>query len=103
MRTGRRNLSPAVQWIVDVTRELLYNPIPYVKALTMGSVGLKVTSLKWTGPDPEGSEAPPKIPEQIEYRDRMKREAEIERVDGENYPRILLSQGGTVMTPYLFQ
>ena len=80
-----------------------YNLTPYAQALTMGSVGLKVTSLKWTGPDLEDSEAPPKIPQQIEYRDRVKREAEIERVDGENYPCILLSRGGRVMTPYLFQ
>ena len=76
--------------------------ISYAQALTMGSVGLKVTSLKWTGPDPEGSEAPPKIPEQIEYRDKMKREAEIERMDGENRPRILLSRDGTVMNQYQF-
>ena len=37
------------------------------------SVGLKVTSLKWTGPDPEGLETPPKIPEQIQYRDTVSR------------------------------
>lgn len=78
---------------------------PFLKAqtLTMSSVGLKVTSLKWTGPDLEGSEAPPKIPEQIEYRDKMKREAEIERVNGESRPRILMSRDGTVMDQYLFQ
>ncbi|KAI9932699.1 DNA binding protein [Aspergillus wentii] len=41
------------------------------------SVGLQVTSLKWTGPDPEGSEAPPKIPLQIEYNDEVQRTADI--------------------------
>lgn len=80
-----------------------YNLTPYAQALTMGSVGLKVTSLKWTGPDLEDSEAPPKIPQQIEYRDRVKREAEIERVDGESRPRILMSRDGTIMGQYLFR
>ena len=58
--------------------------IPYVSALSglMGlangcSVGLKVTSLKWTGPDPEGLETPPKIPEKIEYRDAVSRFADM--------------------------
>lgn len=74
-----------------------YNLKPYARVLTIGSVGLKVTSLKWTGPDLEGSEAPPKIPQQIEYRDKMKREADIERVDGESRPRILMSRDGTIM------
>ncbi|OJJ40271.1 hypothetical protein ASPWEDRAFT_33619 [Aspergillus wentii DTO 134E9] len=41
------------------------------------TVGLQVTSLKWTGPDPEGSEAPPKIPLQIEYNDEVQRTADI--------------------------
>lgn len=80
-----------------------YNLIPYAQALTMDSVGLKVTSLKWTGPDLEGSEVLPKIPQQIEYRDKMKREAEIERMDGESRPRILMSRDGTIMGQYLFQ
>lgn len=43
----------------------------------MSSVGLNVTSLKWTGPDPEGSEALPKIPLQIEYNDKIERAAAI--------------------------
>ncbi|RJE20030.1 meiosis specific protein Hop1 [Aspergillus sclerotialis] len=50
------------------------------------TVGLKVTSLKWTGPDPEGLETPPKIPEQIEYRDTVSRFADMGFEDEENGP-----------------
>ncbi|KAE8148245.1 meiosis specific protein Hop1 [Aspergillus avenaceus] len=41
------------------------------------TVGLKVTSLKWTGPDPEGSEALPTIPSQLEYSDVVSRTEDI--------------------------
>lgn len=40
------------------------------------SVGLKVTSLRWNGPDPEDMEAP-EIPEEIEYGDPVSRFADI--------------------------
>ncbi|KAL5355156.1 HORMA domain-containing protein [Aspergillus floccosus] len=46
------------------------------------TVGLKVTSLKWTGPEPEGSEAPPRIPAQLEYNDVVRRADDIECPDG---------------------
>ncbi|KAF4225365.1 hypothetical protein CNMCM6805_008610 [Aspergillus fumigatiaffinis] len=41
------------------------------------TVGLKVTSLKWTGPDPEGSEIVPKVPMDLEYRDVVHRSEDI--------------------------
>ncbi|RHZ65847.1 putative meiosis specific protein Hop1 [Aspergillus thermomutatus] len=41
------------------------------------TVGLKVTSLKWTGPDPEGSEVVPKVPMDLEYRDVVRRSEDI--------------------------
>lgn len=40
-------------------------------------VGLKVTSLKWTGPDPEGSEIVPKVPMDLEYTDVVHRSEDI--------------------------
>ncbi|KAL4892689.1 HORMA domain-containing protein [Aspergillus ambiguus] len=46
------------------------------------TVGLKVTSLKWTGPELEGSEAPPKIPAQLEYHDTVRRADDIGFSDG---------------------
>ncbi|EAW06931.1 putative meiosis specific protein Hop1 [Aspergillus clavatus NRRL 1] len=46
------------------------------------SVGLKVTSLKWVGPDPEGSEAVPKVPTDLEYRDVVQRSEDIGLADG---------------------
>lgn len=36
-----------------------------------------MTSLKWTGPDPEGSETIPKVPMNLEYRDVVHRSEEI--------------------------
>lgn len=41
------------------------------------SVGLKVTALKWTGPEPEDPEASPEIPQEIEYPDTVQRGADI--------------------------
>ncbi|KAL2814837.1 HORMA domain-containing protein [Aspergillus cavernicola] len=41
------------------------------------TVGLKVTSLKWVGPEPEVSESLPQIPSQIEYNDTVPRTADI--------------------------
>lgn len=41
------------------------------------SVGLRVTSLKWTGPDPEGSEVLPTVPSDIEYTDEVPRADDI--------------------------
>ncbi|OJJ49137.1 hypothetical protein ASPZODRAFT_61443 [Penicilliopsis zonata CBS 506.65] len=40
-------------------------------------VGLRVTSMKWTGPDLEGSDAAPAIPEDIEYHDEVVRGSDI--------------------------
>ncbi|RMJ22644.1 meiosis specific protein Hop1 [Aspergillus sp. HF37] len=40
------------------------------------AVGLKVTSLKWTGPEPD-PEASPEIPQNIEYPDAVPRAADI--------------------------
>ncbi|KAE8339212.1 hypothetical protein BDV24DRAFT_136467 [Aspergillus arachidicola] len=45
------------------------------------TVGLRVTSLKWTGPDPEGSEALPTVPSDIEYTDEVPRADDIGFVD----------------------
>ncbi|KAJ1717398.1 meiosis specific protein Hop1 [Aspergillus flavus] len=41
------------------------------------TVGLRVTSLKWTGPDPEGSEVLPTVPSDIEYTDEVPRADDI--------------------------
>ncbi|KAL4779308.1 HORMA domain-containing protein [Aspergillus varians] len=41
------------------------------------AVGLKVTSLKWTGPEPEASEPAPQIPAEIEYKDTVLRAEDI--------------------------
>lgn len=65
-----------------------------LRVLTMGSVGLNVTSLKWTGPDSEGSEALPRIPPQIEYNDKVQRAADI-GLANEETPSIMLSRNGT--------
>ena len=65
-----------------------------LRVLTMGSVGLNVTSLKWTGPDSEGSEALPRIPLQIEYNDKVRREADIELAN-EEISSLTLSRNGT--------
>ncbi|KKK13584.1 hypothetical protein AOCH_002751 [Aspergillus ochraceoroseus] len=40
-------------------------------------VGLKVTSLKWTGPEPEGSDSLPQIPPNLEYKDTVPRSDDI--------------------------
>ncbi|EIT76862.1 meiosis specific protein [Aspergillus oryzae 3.042] len=45
------------------------------------TVGLRVTSLKWTGPDPEGSEVLPTVPSDIEYTDEVPRADDIGFVD----------------------
>lgn len=42
-----------------------------------GSVGLKVTSLRWIGPEPEGSDPLPQIPAEIEYKDAVPRAEDI--------------------------
>ncbi|KAL4912543.1 HORMA domain-containing protein [Aspergillus aurantiobrunneus] len=48
------------------------------------TVGLKVTSLKWTGPEPEASQPIPQIPAQIEYKDTVRRAEDIGFEDEEN-------------------
>lgn len=60
------------------------------------AVGLNVTSLKWTGPDPEGSEALPKIPPQIEYNDKVQRAADI-GLTSEEIPNPMLSRDGSFL------
>lgn len=87
MRIGKKNLSPVVQWTVAFMRKLLYF-IPSPLRLTISSVGLNVTSLKWTGPDPESSETLPKIPDQIKYNETVERVVDIGSFD-------LVNQGST--------
>ncbi|OOO10485.1 DNA-binding HORMA domain-containing protein [Aspergillus oryzae] len=48
---------------------------------TMNSGWHTVTSLKWTGPDPEGSEVLPTVPSDIEYTDEVPRADDIGFVD----------------------
>ncbi|OJJ59606.1 hypothetical protein ASPSYDRAFT_57174 [Aspergillus sydowii CBS 593.65] len=48
------------------------------------TVGLKVTSLKWTGPEPEDSEPIPPIPTDIEYKDTVPRAEDIGFEDEES-------------------
>ncbi|RDW65864.1 putative meiosis specific protein Hop1 [Aspergillus mulundensis] len=55
------------------------------------TVGLKVTSLKWIGPEPEESESIPQIPSQIEYKDAVTRGEDIGFEDEEN--KLQNSQG----------
>lgn len=52
--------------------------------LMISSVGLNVTSLKWTGPDPESSEALPEVPDQIKYNETVERAVDIGPVDRVN-------------------
>ncbi|PYH94719.1 hypothetical protein BO71DRAFT_409099 [Aspergillus ellipticus CBS 707.79] len=53
------------------------------------TVGLKITSLKWTGPEPEGSEAPPQVPPGLEYNDAMRRMEDIGFEDKEDMLRTM--------------
>lgn len=55
-----------------------------IASLMISSVGLKVTSLKWTGPEPEDPEVSPEIPQEIEYPDAVQRAADIGFVDENN-------------------
>ncbi|KAL4965023.1 putative meiosis specific protein Hop1 [Aspergillus stella-maris] len=48
------------------------------------TVGLKVTSLKWIGPEPEASDPIPQIPADIEYKDAVPRTEDIEFDDAES-------------------
>lgn len=75
MRIGRKTASHAAQWMADGIRKYLLN---FVMTLSNPcSVGLKVTSLKWTGPDPGAFEAPPQVPMDIEYSDTAQRSDDI--------------------------
>lgn len=56
------------------------------------TVGLKVTSLKWTGPDPGSSELQPEIPPQIEYKDAVPRESDIGLAQEDNMQADLRSE-----------
>ncbi|KAL5337908.1 HORMA domain-containing protein [Aspergillus crustosus] len=51
------------------------------------TVGLKVTSLKWTGPEPEDSEPIPPVPAEIEYKDVVPRTEDIGLDDEESKPQ----------------
>ncbi|KAL4972544.1 HORMA domain-containing protein [Aspergillus desertorum] len=55
------------------------------------TVGLKVTSLKWIGPEPEESESIPQIPAHIEYTDAVTRGEDIGLEDEER--KLPSSQG----------
>ncbi|RAL03820.1 putative meiosis specific protein Hop1 [Aspergillus ibericus CBS 121593] len=59
------------------------------------TVGLKVTSLKWTGPEPEGSEAPPQIPPDLEYNDPVQRLEDIGLENKEDIMRTLGRRNST--------
>ncbi|PYI11599.1 meiosis specific protein Hop1 [Aspergillus sclerotiicarbonarius CBS 121057] len=65
------------------------------------TVGLKVTSLKWTGPEPEGSEAPPQIPLGLEYNDPVRRLEDVGFEDKEDILRTLGSRASTSMEKQL--
>lgn len=52
-----------------------------LSGLIVSSVGLKVTSLKWIGQEPKGSEAFPRVQEKIEYNDTVERVKEISIAD----------------------
>lgn len=43
---------------------------------SIGSIGLQVSSLRWTGPEPEGDD-PAEIPADIGYAEAVRRESEI--------------------------
>lgn len=75
---------------MDIIREQC---ILYLKFLSNDdSVGLKVTSLKWTGPDPGSSELQPEIPPQIEYKDAVPRESDIGLAQEDNMQADLRSE-----------
>ncbi|KAL4985488.1 HORMA domain-containing protein [Aspergillus falconensis] len=59
------------------------------------TVGLKVTSLKWIGPEPEDSASIPQIPAQIEYRDAVTRGEDIGIEDVESKLQSFQSEVGS--------
>lgn len=86
-------------WTVDIIREQC---ILYLKFLSNDdSVGLKVTSLKWTGPDPGSSELQPEIPPQIEYKDAVPRERDIGLAQEDNMQADLRSEQSKHTVPKL--
>lgn len=62
----------------------MYHPSNSLATADGFSVGLKVTSLKWTGPEPEDSEPIPPIPTDIEYKDTVPRAEDIGFEDEES-------------------
>ena len=54
-----------------------------------------MTSLKWTGPEPEGSDAPPQIPPDLKYNDPVRRLADVGFDDKEDILRTLGSRAST--------
>ncbi|KAL4908342.1 hypothetical protein BDW74DRAFT_99954 [Aspergillus multicolor] len=59
------------------------------------TVGLKVTSLKWIGAEPEEFESIPQIPAQIEYKDMVTRGEDIGFEDEESKPQNSQSEVGS--------
>ncbi|SPB52237.1 unnamed protein product [Aspergillus niger] len=57
------------------------------------TVGLKVTSLKWIGPEPEGAEPLPQIPPDLEFNDPVRRMKDIGFDDKEGILRTLGGSG----------
>lgn len=57
-----------------------------------------MTSLKWTGQDPEGSESLPKIPDKIDYNDTVERAKDISLVDMVD----MVGQNGTHLRIYSY-
>ncbi|GKZ21015.1 DNA binding protein [Aspergillus brasiliensis] len=67
------------------------------------TVGLKVTSLKWIGPEPGGAEAVPQIPPDLEFNDPVRRMKDIGFDDKEDILRTLGGSGSASMENCLRQ
>ncbi|PYH35035.1 putative meiosis specific protein Hop1 [Aspergillus neoniger CBS 115656] len=61
------------------------------------TVGLKVTSLKWTGSEPEGAEPLPQIPPDLEFNDPVRRSKDIGFDDKDDILRTLGGSGSLSM------
>ncbi|KAI9370851.1 HORMA domain-containing protein [Aspergillus egyptiacus] len=62
------------------------------------TVGLKVTSLKWIGPEPQASESVPEVPAQLEYNDAVPRTQDIGFENGESRSQTPQSGGSQEAT-----
>jgi hypothetical protein len=75
-KIGRERASHAARWTVDSTGIPIFK-YTFSTPLILNSVGLKVTSLQWTGADQNESSSIKEVPEDIQYSSIVSREEEI--------------------------